>query len=104
MRIRGSQTWCATCTAPEVWQAQVPWCALYLEALPAWQTGGLGDRLVEGFSRAEVLALLRLRGWRGARLAEAWEVLAEFEQETRAIRAARQAQAAGARKAGKGKG
>ena len=88
MRIRGEATWCDACQAPELWHCNVPIVELYLEALPTWRSGGL-DRISEGFDRAELLALMTLRGV--ADPAEAWAALAELEAETRAIRAAQAA-------------
>jgi hypothetical protein len=86
MEIRGEQTWCAKCQAPEVWHDNVPLIDLYLDALPAWRMTGM-EHAVEGLDRGEVLALMDLRGIAPADRAETWGALAELETETRRIRA-----------------
>lgn len=85
MEIRGARTWCERCQAPEVWHDNLPTVELYLEALPAWRTTGM-DRLLEGFDRAEVRALMALRGIAEQDQPGTWAALAEMEQETRTIR------------------
>jgi hypothetical protein len=90
MEIRGERTWCAKCQAPEVWHRNVPTVELFLEALPAWRSTGL-DRIAEGFDRAEIAALMDLRGIPPAERPDTWAALAEMEGETRLIRAAKHA-------------
>jgi len=86
MRIRNQRIWCPTCTAPELWHSNLPLVELYLEALPAWRTAGMGGQLMEGFDRAEIAALMDLRAIEDR--PGAWAALAEMEAETRRIRAA----------------
>jgi len=92
MEIRGSQTWCDDCTAPEVWPENLQAIELFLSALPAYQIGGgLGGAAValEGFDRTAVQALFRLTGQPEHQWPALWEALAEMEGEYRAIRAHR---------------
>lgn len=84
MEIRGSRTWCGHCTAPELWRENLPAVELFLEALPSYEAAG---RLQEGFRRAEILALMDLRGVPHPERAALWEQVAELEAELRAIRA-----------------
>lgn len=88
MEIRGERTWCDACTAPEVWPENVPAVELFLSALPAYDAARPG-RLVDGFQRAEVLALMELRGVPVTDRAELWEQVEELEAEFRQIRATR---------------
>ncbi|WP_295400429.1 hypothetical protein [uncultured Thiocystis sp.] len=91
MDIRGQRTWCADCTAPEVLHENVPLITLFLDALPAWQGGQglMGATLMEGFDRAQLLALMDLRGIAPADRAETWGALRDLEAEYRVIRAAK---------------
>lgn len=93
MDIRGQRTWCADCTAPEVWPENVPLIELFLEALPAYHGGQgfFGSSALEGFDRAGVLALMELRGVPTDERPESWRALADLEAEYRTIRAARAA-------------
>jgi len=86
MKIRGERWWCPTCTAPEVWHSNVPTVELYLDALPAWRTGGMGGQLLEGFDRTEIAALMEMRAVQDR--PGTWAALAGMEAETRRIRAA----------------
>ena len=94
MRIRQSRTWCADCTAPEVFPENAGLLMLFLDALPAWrEPGGLGEGgLMGGFQRAEVLALCDLHGIAPAARAETWEAIRDLEAELRRILAAQRSQ------------
>ena len=86
-RIRSSDDWCAKCTAVALYPENLDAVLLFLEARPAWRTKGL-DRIAEGFDRAEVLALMELRGT--ADRPAAWAALRDLEGELASIRAAQQ--------------
>lgn len=90
MDIRGRRTWCADCTAPVVLEENVPLITLFLDALPAWQGGQglMGATPMEGFDRAQVLALMALRGVSVEDRQDTWAAIAEMEAEYRAIRRA----------------
>jgi hypothetical protein len=68
----------------------MPVAALFLECLPAWRiSGGMGQAyLIEGFSRADVQAVLRLRGLRGTKRRDAWDLLLAMEATYRDLRLA----------------
>jgi hypothetical protein len=68
----------------------MPVAALFLECLPAWRiSGGMGQAyLIEGFSRADVQAVLRLRGLRGTKRRDAWDLLLAMEAAYRDLRLA----------------
>jgi hypothetical protein len=68
----------------------MPFAALFLECLPAWRiAGGMGQAyLIEGFSRADLYAVLRLRGLRGAKRIDAWDLLLAMESTYRELRLA----------------
>lgn len=84
MDIRGERTWCDQCKAPGVHMDNVPLVELFLEALPAWRTTGM-DRILEGFDRAEILAMMHMRGVSDT--ADAWSAIALMEGELARIRA-----------------
>lgn len=91
MRIRGEPVWCERCTAPEVHPENVPVVHLFLDALPSYRlAGGMGaTTAMEGFDRAEIVALMDLRGIAPSDRPATWDALRELEAELRAIRAAR---------------
>jgi hypothetical protein len=68
----------------------MPVAALFLECLPAWRiSGGMGQAyLIEGFARADVQAVLRLRGLRGTKRRDAWDLLLAMEATYRDLRLA----------------
>lgn len=68
----------------------MPFAALFLECLPGWRiAGGMGQAyLIEGFNRADVQAVLRLRGLRGAKRRDAWDLLLAMEATYRELRLA----------------
>lgn len=68
----------------------MPVAALFLECLPAWRiSGGMGQAyLIEGFARADVQAVLRLRGLRGEKRRDAWDLLLAMEAAYRDLRLA----------------
>ena len=94
MDIRGQRTWCDDCTAVVVLPDNVPIIELFLEALPAWIGGSglLGSVLMEGFDRAQILALLELRGITAKDRPDTWAALADLESDYRTIRAAQAAE------------
>jgi hypothetical protein len=92
MDIRGQRTWCEDCTAPVVLEENVPLITLFLDALPAWQGGQglMGATAMEGFDRAQLLALFDLSGILPADRPDAWTALRDLESEYRTIRASQQ--------------
>ena len=93
MDIRGQRTWCQDCTAPVVMEENVAVITLFLDALPAWQGGQglMGATLMEGFDRAQLLALFDLNGIQPADRPDTWDALRDLEAEYRTIRASQSA-------------
>ena len=85
-RIRSSDDWCGKCTAVDLYPENLDAVLLFLEALPTWRTTGM-DRIAEGFDRAEVVALMELRGT--ADRSAAWVALRDLEGELASIRASK---------------
>lgn len=83
MEIRKERTWCPTCTAPLVMEENLETIEIFLQGLPSWRTTGM-DRITEGFDRAEILALMEMRGTNDRPIV--WAAISEMEGELARIR------------------
>lgn len=87
MDIRGERTWCADCGAPRVPVDQVPMINLFLSSIPSYRIGSeMAPRIMEGFNRAEVAALISMSDL-PCDDHEAMTAVLEMESQYRAIRA-----------------
>lgn len=89
-RIRRQNTWCPTCTAPEVLSDNVLIIDLFLASLPAWREDGP----LAGFARAEIQAEFSLRALPVSDWPALWLALREMEAEYRTLRHEQRAPAA----------
>ncbi len=89
MDIRRKRIWCDDCTAPLVPVAEVPIIQAFIDLLPAWRcSGGMEPVLMEGFDRAELVAVIAHSDLTCAPH-EAYRALLDMESEYREIRAAK---------------